>query len=487
MNYRFKYSIALLFSLMISVTGFSAALAEVQVISKATLQDDSFFPVKLKDVTLHDAVSYICKDKPCYFNDVPDTILKKKIDVMLEKTDLFGALSYIAATNDLALKADGVGGFALNGLDTHYFVFRKGPSQSMYSAQFYEGDLSGVSTTSSGSSGSSGGSGSGQQQQPGLSQQTTATSSGGGQGVTIGSTTEGLNFWDDLDKNLKKIASKQGFYTIDKSSSSVYLADIPSKVKLMKNFLSAIDEQVNKQVELQVTIVEVRKGGTTKFGVDWENMLKSVSNKMLSFNTGGAFGDPLSPFNLGVTYSSTDWKHSAIIRAVENFADVSIMEKTNMLLRNNMAGSLSRGVQRSYLDSVTTVMNNNFATVTAVKGTVLSGLNVYVLPTIVGDTITLTFMPRITDLQEMERVTFDNNNQIQNPVLAIRKNIITVTLKDGETRVVASLSQNTQGHTDRRVPLIGRIPLLGWMFGSTELQDEETCLLFIITPKLINV
>lgn len=459
--------------------------SDVQVIAKSAIQEDKHvFAVKLKDMSLQEAVSYICRDEKCYFNDVPDDLLRKRIDVMLDKTDIPGALSFIAQTNDLALKTGSDGSYSLNATDSYYFVFRKGPSQSQYSATFYEGDLAGI-TTNSNSNSSSSGSGSGQSQSGGSQQ--AAPAPGSGQGVTIGSSADGLNFWEDLDKNLKKFSSKKGFYTIDKSSSSVYISDIPSRLRMMKEYLNAVDQQINKQVELQVTIVEVRKGGTTKYGFDWEGMLKLVSNKMLSFNTAGAFGDPISPFSIGINYSNNDFKHSAIIRAVEQFADVTIVEKTNMLLRNNMAGSISRGIQRSYLDSVTQVMNNNFATVTAVKGTVLSGLNVYVVPTIVGDTITLTFMPRITDLQEMERITFDNNNQIQNPVLAIRKNIITVTLKDGETRVVASLSQNNQGQTDRRVPLVGKVPLVGWMFGSSEIQDEESCLLFILTPKITTI
>lgn len=395
------------------------------------------------------------------------------------------ALAYIAQANDLLLKEDPSGAIHLHGLDSMYFVFRKAPSMSSNNASFHEGEMGGIS--SSGSQGGGGGStGSAGGAAPSATPQGNASTGGsGGQGVSI-SSSDSINFWEDLDKNLKATVSKRGFYTIDKSSSSVYIVDTPARVKNLKELFRLLDGNLNRQVELQVTILEVRKGGTTNYGFNWDSMFSAISGQITTFETSSAVANQLIPFKFGVTGEAWNFKHTAVIRAAEKFADVKIIEKTNMLLRNNTAGSISRGIERSYLDSISRVINQNTTTTTVVKGKILSGLNIYVVPTIVDDTITLTFMPRVTALQDIEMVKVDQA-EIQNPVLDIRKNVITVTLKNGETKVVASLSTDKKGHTDNNIPMINKIPVIGWLFGTREVQDEETALLFILTPKIIEI
>jgi type IV pilus assembly protein PilQ len=61
-----------------------------------------------------------------------------------------------------------------------------------------------------------------------------------------------------------------------------------------------------------------------------------------------------------------------------------------------------------------------------------------------------------------------------------------VLVGDGETTVIAGLFKTSTTSTDTRVPLLGKIPLLGWLFkaGSTTESDEE--LLIFITPRIVK-
>ena len=125
-------------------------------------------------------------------------------------------------------------------------------------------------------------------------------------------------------------------------------------------------------------------------------------------------------------------------------------------------------------------------TTTVVKGQILSGLNIYLLPTIIGDTVTLNFMPRLSELERIDVIPIDMG-EIQNPVIDIRKNFLTVTLKNHETKIVSSIESDNKGHEDQSVPVLSKLPLFGWMFGSKTTTDEQRAIMFILTPTIEEI
>lgn len=489
---KFSSKISLLALLLCLVIGGPGRVfADTEIISKKVPVRETT-SVKLSHISLRDAVRLLCGNLRCRFSNVPDDILSKEISISLTNVTTEEALQYIAESNDLILQK-GADTMVFQGLESYTHVFRKPPLDENYSASFYEGELGGTTTGAAG--GGSGGSGnSGQSGAPasGASGAGSAgsggTSGGSSQGVTITSSVDKLSFWGDLDNNLKKIISNQGFYSIDRSSSLVFLTDRPSRVKIAKDFIEAIDKNVNKQVSVEVTIVEVHKGGSTSYGVEWDTILKLL-DKQLEFTAGGTlspFSTGDTPFSIGVKLAGNDGTHSTIIKALEKYADVKVIEKTTLLLRNNIAGSISRGTQYSYLDSVSRTIMDQTLTTTVVKGQILSGLNIYLLPTIIGDTVTLNFMPRLSELERIDVIPIDMG-EIQNPVIDIRKNFLTVTLKNHETKIVSSIESDNKGHEDQSVPVLSKLPLFGWMFGSKTTTDEQRAIMFILTPTIEEI
>lgn len=459
--------------------------AETEVIRKETLAPTS---VRLNGMPLKEIVRLSCPPFHCQFIDVSDDVLNRNCSVNITDGTTDEILQYLASSHDLLLDRAG-DNYTFRGLDSISFTFRKAPPGNSYNASFYEGEMGGIISGSSSGGTGAGTTPNGAMPTAGAAPQSQTSSTGGSSGVmgvTISTTSDKLDFWEELEKNLKKIVTKQGFFSIDRSSSLVYIVDKPSRVRMLRRYLEDIDRSLNRQVSVDITVIQIHKGGTTTVGVDWDSVFKTINNHVLEFNSSGKFSDSTMPFSIGAKLITPTATHSAVIKAIQKFADVRIVEKTNMLLRNNVAGSFSRGVQRSYLDSIARTIVDRTTTTSVTKGTILSGINIYLMPTIIGDTITLTFMPRITRLQEMEVVTIENG-QIQNPILDIRKNIATVTLKNGETRIVSSISSDSKGQNDTRVPLLGGIPGLGWLFGSRAVQDEEESIVFIVTPSIIDI
>jgi general secretion pathway protein D len=62
----------------------------------------------------------------------------------------------------------------------------------------------------------------------------------------------------------------------------------------------------------------------------------------------------------------------------------------------------------------------------------------------------------------------------------------TTIARDGQTLVVGGLVRDNISISERKVPLLGDIPLLGWLFRFQSRQTEKLNLLVFLTPQLVR-
>jgi type IV pilus assembly protein PilQ len=61
-----------------------------------------------------------------------------------------------------------------------------------------------------------------------------------------------------------------------------------------------------------------------------------------------------------------------------------------------------------------------------------------------------------------------------------------VLVNDGDTVVLGGIYETTQNTTINKVPLLGDIPLIGWLFRNTHVTNNKDELLIFVTPKLMT-
>ena len=61
-----------------------------------------------------------------------------------------------------------------------------------------------------------------------------------------------------------------------------------------------------------------------------------------------------------------------------------------------------------------------------------------------------------------------------------------ILIKSGDTVVIGGVYTNLTSHTKRGVPLLSKIPVLGWLFKSEESRVERSELLIFLTPRIMN-
>ncbi len=72
------------------------------------------------------------------------------------------------------------------------------------------------------------------------------------------------------------------------------------------------------------------------------------------------------------------------------------------------------------------------------------------------------------------------------PTIARREVKSTLTLPDRTTVVISGLLRENRVKEEKRVPILGRIPILGFLFRKTSERREKTNLLIFVTPRIVT-
>ena len=111
--------------------------------------------------------------------------------------------------------------------------------------------------------------------------------------------------------------------------------------------------------------------------------------------------------------------------------------------------------------------------------------------------IKLDFTPTVLDSElvniavktEVSTLDYDNGVVLSGfaiPALISNKAQTTVEIKDGEAFVVGGMILNEVARGVSRIPVLGHIPVLGYLFSSHRYQNKETELLIMISPHIVQ-
>ncbi len=112
------------------------------------------------------------------------------------------------------------------------------------------------------------------------------------------------------------------------------------------------------------------------------------------------------------------------------------------------------------------------------------GVGLAFTPTVLDDgLINLKVKPEVSQLDPTNSVRVGG---VEVPGLTIRRADTTVELRNSQSFAIAGLLQNTETDRKAQVPWLGEIPILGTLFRSSRFKNNETELVIIVTPKLVQ-
>ena len=112
------------------------------------------------------------------------------------------------------------------------------------------------------------------------------------------------------------------------------------------------------------------------------------------------------------------------------------------------------------------------------------GVSLAFTPTVLQDgMINMLVAPEVSSLDQAAGITLSG---IRIPGLKTRRARTTVELRDGQSLALAGLIQSDFNDTVRAIPLLGKIPIIGALFRSTDFQRAETELVIVVTPRIVR-
>jgi general secretion pathway protein D len=186
---------------------------------------------------------------------------------------------------------------------------------------------------------------------------------------------------------------------------------------------------------------------------------------------GGLVASILSP-----GYGTVD----ALFRAIEQKSEVNLVSKPEILVIDNGIAEIHAGGQVPYQGIVYTAAGIGQLNVTWEN----IGVNMQIQPLIMPNGwIKLD----IRELGVSDVVRVDNIRGIDLPVFATRKQTGIVIVPDGNTFVIGGLSSRVVQKTERRVPILGKIPLIGMAFRGRNSRATTSHLLIFVQPTTVDL
>jgi general secretion pathway protein D len=272
---------------------------------------------------------------------------------------------------------------------------------------------------------------------------------------------------------------------LDITRAMVYLEGLIMEVKADKSFNVGVEWSMLKDVNIQ-PVTDLGGQSVGLAGFTGSSIIPQVSST-------GAISMP-SGFSLGVIGAGIKIggllfpNIGAVLNAYQNDTDVRILSTPQLLTLDNEDAEITVGENIPYV-------SRQDSGVVGVTGTTNYssydykdvGVTLKVTPQINKDGfIRMKIDQSVTKVVNQSASVDAAGSQVLTPTTLKRTAKTTVVVKSGETVVIGGMIQDDSSKGTGKVPLLGDIPLLGWLFKTRSTTNTRTNLFVFITPRIIQ-
>jgi general secretion pathway protein D len=339
-----------------------------------------------------------------------------------------------------------------------------------------------------------------------------AGSSNAQTGIKIESTDE-VKFWEVLDLEFQRVLNRpHDSYTseapiINRNAGLVTVTATSNQIKRFDKYLKQLQAKVQLQVLIDVQLLSVTMSEGKTTGVDWQQIYKLQNveisaEKLLNQNVDAWTKDP--KVDITTTQIAADTIHGAaslvsikaggslneVIKFLQTQGDVNSISNPKVLTLNNQPALITAGTEYFYkITSTETLAGGTGAGAQSSNENVQSvfaGVLLTITPEIADDkTITLKINPSLSETANDISQT-DNTQRTMPPDLTRRQLSSVVTVKDGNRIILGGLINTSNRNEANKVPILGDIPIISYLFKYEEKIKVVQELVIIIEPHIIH-
>ena len=283
--------------------------------------------------------------------------------------------------------------------------------------------------------------------------------------------------------------------TPDKATNSLVIMASPTDYQNLLQVIQKLDKR-RRQVFVEAIIAEITPSKAKDLGVEWGVFGAGSDGKNVSvvgqydpqavlqqliaaLSTAGTSGFTTFLTN---NLTSTPVNFAAVLKALNSTGAVNVLSTPTILTSDNKEAEIFVG------------QNVPFITATNLTSTGLSqqsvdrkdvGIDLKITPQISeGEYVKLDIYQEISAV--VPTLKSSDTVSASDLITTKRSAKTSVVVKDKETVVIGGLIQDQENETVDKIPWLGDIPWLGWLFKSVHKDRTKTNLLIVLTPRIVR-
>ena len=292
--------------------------------------------------------------------------------------------------------------------------------------------------------------------------------------------------------------------TPDKASNALVIVASPSDYQNILPIIKKLDKR-RRQVFVEVMIAEISVNKLLQLGTQWRAAALSGGKPVFVAGVGTVDSSTISSIVTGLTgltmgglsnyftipqsfvsgaTSDVTAPGLAVLFSLSDFRDaVNVLSTPQILTSDNKEAQILVGENVPFIAS----RQQDITTANTVLNSITRqdvGIQLKITPQISeGDYVRMDIYQEISALIGGQS---DNILTSVGPTISKRSTKTSVVVQDKQTVVIGGLMQDRDEETTTKVPLLGDIPLLGWLFKYKTNQKTKTNLLVFLTPHIVT-
>jgi len=282
----------------------------------------------------------------------------------------------------------------------------------------------------------------------------------------------------------------KGYYTIDKPVGLITVTAPRSLVEKVGNYIENLKKELYRQVSIEAKIVEVTLSADNRTGINWEDLLQNPNNPFslsMDFQKLNPLYHDSGTQNKFLTVNTQNF--GLVLDAIEEQGHVEVISNPKLSVMNGQPAMISVGSTLTYINNVDVTVEDAVPTYSVETSSVMSGLGMAVIATIVDDNeVILTLTPVTSKVKTpIEYKQFGTaGSEVGLPEVDIREMTTLVKIKNGEMLIVGGLIDSTSDYSESQIPGLGDIPGPGGkLFGQSGAAKDRKELVILLRPVVL--
>lgn len=303
------------------------------------------------------------------------------------------------------------------------------------------------------------------------------------------------DFWQQLRSTLELMlgGEEEARVVVDAQAGMVIVKARPQTQQAISDYLSRAELSSHQQVLIETKILEVTLNEGFQAGIDWNTIAAASShNSVYGSQSSVALDNPdLIGGILSLNFNIGDF--AGAMQLLQTQGDVKVLSSPRIATVNNQKAVIKVGSDEFFVtdvSSTTTTSSTSSSQTPDIELTpFFSGIALDVTPRIGNNQeVILHVHPTVTEVQEKVKNLALNDSDYSLPLAysTVRETDSIIRARSGQVVVIGGLMQTRKVETEARVPLLGDIPVLGWLFRQKRVSSVQSELVIMIQPHIID-